>query len=141
MPDGGCFCGKVRMRYTDDIAGTALCHCADCRKISGGAYSTNIIVPGEGFEVTSGQPKTITKKADSGNDITSYFCGDCGTTLFRGGATFGQNKVVKVGVMDDPKIIEAAKPAMELYVPQRASWLAPVAGSQQLKDMPGSASV
>ena len=32
----------------------ALCHCADCRKISGGNYSNNIIVPGEAFKVTKG---------------------------------------------------------------------------------------
>ena len=53
----------------------ALCHCADCRKMSGSIYSANVIIPDDGFKITSGKPKTISKKADSGNTITSYFCG------------------------------------------------------------------
>jgi hypothetical protein len=49
----------------------ALCHCADCRKISGGNYSNNIVVPSENFKVVSGTPKRISKTADSGKEITS----------------------------------------------------------------------
>lgn len=99
-------------------------------------------MPGEGFSVTSGKPKTITRKGDdTGNEITSHFCPDCGTTLFREGATFGDAKVVKVGVMDDINAFEEAKPAIELYVPHRASWVTAVGGADQKKNMPGSDSV
>ena len=49
----------------------ALCHCTDCRKISGGNYSNNIVVPSENFKVTAGTPKEISKTADSGKPITS----------------------------------------------------------------------
>lgn len=56
----------------------ALCHCSDCRKISGGNYSNNIVVPSQQFKLVSGAPKEITKTADSGKPITSCFCGDCG---------------------------------------------------------------
>lgn len=80
--EGGCFCGNVRIKYSGEPQGKALCHCMDCRKITGSTYSTNLIIPGEGFEVTKGTPKTIAKKADSGNTITSHFCGDCGSTLW-----------------------------------------------------------
>ena len=34
-----------------------------------------------------------------------------------------------------------AKPDLELYAPQRASWVQPVAGAKQLKGMPGSEEV
>ena len=113
----------------------------DCRKITGSTYSTNIIVPGDGFEVLSGKPKQFAKKADSGNTITSHFCGECGSTLWRDGETFGPNKVVKVGVMDDQNAVEDAKPGIELFAPERISWVAEVKGSSQLKGMPGSAEV
>ena len=62
----------------------ALCHCVDCRKITGSTYSTNLVVGGEGF-TSSGNPKTFTKTADSGQPITSFFCGNCGSTLWREG--------------------------------------------------------
>jgi hypothetical protein len=120
----------------------ALCHCLDCRKISGSTYSTNIIVPGEGFELTKGNPKTITKKGDNtSNDITSHYCPDCGSTLWRDGATFGDAKVVKVGVMDDFNSLEDAKPALELYAGHRPSWVNKIGGADQKKDMPGSESI
>jgi hypothetical protein len=50
-----------------------LCHCLDCRKITGSAYSTNAIYPEDGFKVTKGTPKQHTVKGDSGNEITSHF--------------------------------------------------------------------
>jgi hypothetical protein len=116
----------------------ALCHCLDCKKMSGSAYSTNIVAPGEGFKVTSGKPKTWTKKADSGADVTTSFCGDCGTNLWRETSTFGENKVVKIGIFDNLSDLNDAKPDVELYAPQRASWIPALPGAKQLKGMPGS---
>ncbi|KAK5245181.1 hypothetical protein LTR16_007381, partial [Cryomyces antarcticus] len=106
----------------------ALCHCTDCRKISGSTYSTNILVPEDGFEVTSGSPKKFAKTADSKNTITSYFCGDCGSTLFRDGP--------KVGVIDDVKAMDEAKPGVELYAPTRVAWVPEIQGADQKDGMP-----
>merc|ERR1712093_68345 len=39
MPTGSCFCDGVKIEYSGEPAMTALCHCADCRHISGGLYS------------------------------------------------------------------------------------------------------
>lgn len=98
-------------------------------------------MPGEGFKVTSGTPKEISKTADGGNEITSKFCGDCGSTLYREGKTFGDAKVVKVGSMDDIDALDNAKPALELYVPERVNWVKGIDGANQLKGMPGSETV
>lgn len=49
--------------------------------------------------------------------------------------------MVKVGVMDDVKALEEAKPAIELYAPERVSWVQSTSGAQQLKAMPGSEAV
>ncbi|RYP72651.1 hypothetical protein DL769_004393 [Monosporascus sp. CRB-8-3] len=136
MPEGSCFCGKVRIAYEGEPLNKVICHCLDCRKIGGSAFSTNIIVPGSGFKVVSGTPKTISKTADSGKQITSHFCGDCGSTLFRDGPSFGDNKVVKVGVMDDINALEDAKPAVELFARSKASWIQDVPDANKLGGMP-----
>ena len=104
----------IRTNYS---ATQALCHCLDCKKMSGSAYSTNVVAPGEGFKVTSGKPKTWTKKADSGVDVTTSFCGDCGTNMWRETPTFGD--------------LNDAKPDVELYAPQRASWSPALPGAIQ----------
>lgn len=61
--------------------------------------------------------------------------------MWRTTPTFGENKVFKVGILDGIDALNDAKPAVELYAPQRASWLAPQAGAAQLKAMPGSEEV
>ncbi|EMC92030.1 hypothetical protein BAUCODRAFT_78587 [Baudoinia panamericana UAMH 10762] len=141
MPEGGCFCGKTRYKYTGDVQAAATCHCRDCQKITGSAFSTNIIVPGDGFEVLGGNPKKHTVKADSGNQITSNFCPECGSTMWREGDTFGTAKVIKVGTLDDPKALNDAKPGVELYAPERVNWVKPVDGAGQKQGMPDSQAV
>ncbi|KAL8920769.1 MAG: hypothetical protein Q9208_006099 [Pyrenodesmia sp. 3 TL-2023] len=141
MSEGGCLCGAVRIRYTGEVQAKVLCHCTDCRKITGSTYSTNVIVPGDGFSVTNGTPKTYTKRADSGKTMTSHFCGDCGSTLWRGGETFGDARIVRVGVMDDAGVLNDAQPAVELYAVDRVQWVPPVAGAEQKQAMVDSATV
>ncbi|KAL0260253.1 hypothetical protein SLS55_003938 [Diplodia seriata] len=131
MVTGSCFCGNIKISYSGEPVGQATCHCLDCRKISGSAYSTNVVVPEDGFKVTQGTPKTISKTGDSGNTITSHFCGDCGTTLFREGGAFAGARIVKAGVLDDYDALNKAKPAAELYAKHRANWVPETPGAQQ----------
>ena len=173
MPEGGCFCGKVRYSIEGEPLGKvrsvhpntplpfpsltqsyphnpqnphtnllttyqtntppsqALCHCLDCRKITGSTYSTNIIVAGPNFKLLSGTPKSIAKTADSGKEIVSHFCGDCWSTLFRDGVSFGDGKVVKVGTLDDIDALGQALPAVELFASHRVKWVGEVPGAAQ----------
>ncbi|KAI1623555.1 Mss4-like protein [Exophiala viscosa] len=138
MPTGSCFCGNLKIEYSGEPAMTVLCHCADCRHISGGLYSYNVVVPSSEFKVTSGTPKEISKTADSGKSITSNFCPECGTTLFRYGDSFGGKdgmRIIKAGVLDDVSVVNSAKPTGELYSNERIQWVEPVQGADQTKGM------
>lgn len=109
----------------------ALCHCLDCRKITGSAFSTNLVVAEDGFSVTKGTPKSFPKTADSGKTITSVFCGDCGSTLWRESETYAGTKIIKAGTLDGDASLEEAKPLVELFVVNRVSWLSAIAGTEQ----------
>lgn len=61
--------------------------------------------------------------ANSGNTITSHFCGDCGTTLWRSGVFFPGGKIVKSGIMDDPKWHEDRQAVAEVFPERKAAWL------------------
>lgn len=82
-----------------------------------------------------GTPKTFTKTADSGKKITSFFCGDCGTTVYRQGETFGPLTIIKAGVLDSDKW-QNAKPQSELFAPKRSAWDQPLSEAQQVDAMP-----
>ncbi|RVX69162.1 hypothetical protein B0A52_07138 [Exophiala mesophila] len=138
MPTGSCFCGNIKIEYSGEPAMTALCHCGDCRKISGGNYSNNIVVPSANFSITSGKPKEISKTADSGKSITSGFCPDCGTTLFRYGDSFGGvdgMRIIKAGILDDVNVINSIKPGAELFSNERVSWVSALEGAGQVNNM------
>ncbi|KIV99501.1 uncharacterized protein PV09_08806 [Verruconis gallopava] len=157
MPSGGCFCGNVRISYQGEPkrkvrarpfyttsfvsskkanirATQALCHCVDCRKISGSTYSTNILVAENDFTV-SGSPKQISTTGENGNMITSYFCGDCGSTLWREGVGFPGLKIIKAGVMDDLYGLDNAKPEIEYYSERRVAWVPQIPGSDGMLKM------
>ncbi|THW20351.1 hypothetical protein D6C98_10578 [Aureobasidium pullulans] len=140
MTSGTCLCGNVSISYSGEPAlkvktrRFALCHCTDCQKISGSAYSVNNVVSGEGFKVT-GNPKAFTKTADSGKKITSYFCGDCGSTLYRDGENFPGMKIVKAGVLDGKDVLNESKPNVELFAPTRPKWIAALDGAEQKETM------
>jgi hypothetical protein len=42
---GGCLCGAVRHECNAEPLGMAICHCTHCQKVSGSAFSVNIVVP------------------------------------------------------------------------------------------------
>ncbi|ATZ46770.1 hypothetical protein BCIN_02g01330 [Botrytis cinerea B05.10] len=54
MPSGGCFCDAIRISYTGEPGAHLLCHCTDCRKITGATYSNNIVLPEGQFKLESG---------------------------------------------------------------------------------------
>ncbi|PFH62238.1 hypothetical protein XA68_14517 [Ophiocordyceps unilateralis] len=49
-----CACGEVRLEVVGKPVETALCHCTDCQKWTGGAFTANLIVKNELFKVTQG---------------------------------------------------------------------------------------
>ncbi|KAB8737517.1 hypothetical protein FH972_026476 [Carpinus fangiana] len=123
MPSGSCLCGKINISYDGEPAVKEL-HSEDSDDQQS-AFSTNAVVPEKGFEVT-GNPKTFKKTADSGSAITSFFCGDCGNTLFREAVAFPGMKIVKAGVLDDKGAMDSVKPAVELFASERIPWVAQV---------------
>lgn len=81
--------------------------------------------------MTKGTPKEFAKKANSGSTITSFFCGDCGTTIWRQSEGSPHIKIVKVGTLDDDSALEDAKPVLETFVVRRPTWVLPVPGAEQ----------
>ncbi|KAH8909418.1 hypothetical protein BR93DRAFT_965526 [Coniochaeta sp. PMI_546] len=143
MPTGRCLCGKIRIQLSDAPKRTALCHCDTCRHYTGSVYSFNIVVPGDSFVVSHGQPKEVKLTADSGRSITNCFCGDCGTTVYRYGDSFGGidgDKIVQGGVLDKPVDLDANRPQLEMFVEDRIKWAPSLdkEGADQFKGMPPS---
>jgi len=116
---GGCLCGATRFQYTGDPGDAAYCHCEDCRRVTGSAFNVSIAFAAADFEFVDGAPKTFTKRADSGNELTRHFCGDCGSPLYTSSPRHPDAVYVKAGVLDDPTLI---KPASQSWLGSAVPW-------------------
>ncbi|WP_404295104.1 GFA family protein (plasmid) [Microvirga sp. RSM25] len=79
---GTCLCGAVSISCGKPLSPGAYCHCEDCRKSTGSAFSVAIPFEAAEFRVLSGETRSFTKVADSGNEIRRHFCSSCGSPLY-----------------------------------------------------------
>jgi hypothetical protein len=64
---GSCHCGGLEWWVTvEEDPSHILCHCDTCKKLGGGSYSCNMIVPVGSLEIFKGQPKSYVYKGASG---------------------------------------------------------------------------
>jgi hypothetical protein len=68
---GGCLCGQVRYVATAEPALVAVCHCKNCQKQAGTAFT---VVVGWGL-------KTFNDTGDSGQPVRRNFCPECGSPI------------------------------------------------------------
>lgn len=112
---GGCACGAIR--YTCSAAPIAMinCHCRDCQRSTGGPFAAAALVRSDTFTVT-GTPREHVARADSGNEITRSFCGECGAPLF---SRFGSLVGIKAASLDDASWF---RPTIDLWTRSAQPW-------------------
>lgn len=115
---GGCLCGKVRYECTAEPLFMGNCHCRDCQKSTGAAYSAEIGVPAPTLKIT-GAVKYHDSKADSGNTISRGFCPDCGARLFGKTSGMAELAMFSAASLDDPS---QYNPQFDIYVASAQPW-------------------
>ncbi|GAA5831715.1 hypothetical protein JCM11251_000805 [Rhodosporidiobolus azoricus] len=137
-----CLCGTVQISVPTKgpgFKGTFLCHCTDCRKISGSMFATNFTVAlshlkyvrGKDSVKTWGQSETIGAPRN-GHTMTEHWCDNCGRLMYRVSSGMPDLAFVRVGAVDDLSLHESLlKPDIELFTKDRVGWLPPVEGVKQ----------
>jgi hypothetical protein len=113
---GGCFCGAVRYTVTGEIFNATLCHCTDCRRVSGAPALAWFSARRADFRFTKEEP---TRFASSEHVLRS-FCPHCGTTLTFEDARWPEELDIASASLDDP---EQAPPGDHTFVRSRLSWM------------------
>ena len=57
---GGCFCGALRYQVSMPPMMVYNCHCTNCQKVSGGAFSTAVTILEAGFEFVANLRRFLT---------------------------------------------------------------------------------
>lgn len=75
---GGCLCGKVRFELAEAPTEYSACHCAMCRKFSGG-IELGVMVPPGGVTWTADETLSTYQSSEWAE---RGFCSACGSSLF-----------------------------------------------------------
>jgi hypothetical protein len=115
--EGSCQCGAVRFEVTEDFSAVRICHCTTCKKLSGGAGTTNGRARTDTIRVVAGEDLIRTYQPDEGS--TKSFCAQCGSNLFGGGWPESEYSSVRISAIDSPF---DRKPEAHTYVRSVAPW-------------------
>jgi hypothetical protein len=115
--EGSCQCGAVRFEVTEDFSAVRICHCTTCKKLSGGAGTTNGRARTDTIRVVAGKELIRTYQPDEGS--SKSFCSQCGSNLFGGGWPESEYTSVRISAIDSPF---DRKPEAHTYVRSIAPW-------------------
>ena len=116
-----CRCGQLSATCTGEPVRVSVCHCLDCQKRSGSAFSAQARWPAEQVAI-AGASKTFVHTADSGNTITHHFCPDCGSTVhYRIDGKFDGLIAIPIGAFADPAF---PAPRFSVWEERKHDWVA-----------------
>ena len=116
---GGCLCGSVRYESAAEPLMTVACHCKNCQKQSGTAFSVVLAVPADSLEVTGDSLRTYEETGESGQPVHRKFCGTCGSPIISDVTALEGMLFIKAGTLDDASWVA---PASEIWCESKVSW-------------------
>jgi hypothetical protein len=130
--EGGCLCGKVHYSADAEPILVGVCHCKNCQKQAGTAFSIVVAIPKAGLAV-QGAPKTFDDRGGSGKAVYRRFCSDCGSPILSEAEIMPDVAFIKAGTLDDTSWL---KPTMEIFCDNAQPWVKLEGGMQRFPGMP-----
>jgi hypothetical protein len=130
---GGCLCGQVHYSAEVEPAFTGVCHCRNCQKQAGSAFSVVVAIPKPALSI-EGSPKTYADRGDSGKVLYRSFCPECGSSLFDEAEAMPGVALIQAGTLDDTSWI---KPTMEIFCDSAQPWVQLGGDRKRFPRMPG----
>ncbi|OQE21377.1 hypothetical protein PENSTE_c012G03112 [Penicillium steckii] len=137
---GSCVCEKIHYELTGPPITNIICHCDNCRKVTGSVFMANSMYTKENFKITTGEDILKTyddKPPGSNNTVHRHFCSNCSSPVYTtsSGTPGSENMLtVTAGTMDLGN--EAWKPSVEVFCIRRRAFLHPFDGTDKHEQMP-----
>lgn len=110
-------CGRVQYEIQGPPQVSYYCHCDKCRKQSGSAFATNLIVAKEHLVFVKGEDSISSWVSSPGK--RRYFCSGCGSPLYSHGQSTARVVSVRAGTLNDPLPV---LPSVHAFVAHKAAW-------------------
>ena len=120
MPlSGSCLCGSVAFEIEPPFEHFLHCHCSRCRKATGTAHATNVVVVPTQFRWIRGEDNVARYDLPAARSFATSFCRSCGAPLPHLTRS-GKRVIVPAGSLDDPP---SAHPTAHAFWGSRATWI------------------
>jgi hypothetical protein len=115
---GSCLCGQVTYECEGEPEFTGNCHCRDCQKATGSAYTPELFFKETAVRV-SGDPRIYERKGDSGKSVWRHFCPNCGTWVCTQVEMLPGIIGVLAGTLDDTNRYQ---PQIDIFTDSATCW-------------------
>ncbi|HEY4171848.1 MAG TPA: GFA family protein [Rhodopila sp.] len=101
MADARCSCGALTLVLPGPTQMVVACHCLDCQRRTGAPFGVGAFYPADAV-VVSGSSQEFARNGASGGTVRSYFCPNCGSTVYWKADALPSMIGVAVGALGDP---------------------------------------
>jgi hypothetical protein len=115
-----CRCGALTAEANGEPVRVSVCHCRDCQRRSGSAFSAQVRFPAERV-VVAGPTTSYQVTGDSGRWGRFHFCPTCGTTVAYEIEAMPDVVAIPLGTFEDP---DAFDPRHSVWEDRKLDWVA-----------------
>ena len=133
--DGRCLCGAVSYSSEAEPVFTAVCHCRDCQRQTGTAFSVIVGVPAWSRVSKASCRRTRLLVTTIGSRTRRRFCPSCGSPVVSVSGGLPDVVIIKAGTLDDPSWLQ---PQLEVSGSSAQPWVPQAEGRPRLERGPGS---
>ncbi|HEV8077339.1 MAG TPA: GFA family protein [Marinobacter sp.] len=117
MYSGRCLCGDIQFQYDGPLGPVVLCHCKQCQRAHGSAFSAS--APAQAIHMRWLTGADQVKEYASSPGKYRGFCGRCGSQLYSRVDAISAILRLRVGALEQP-LGKAA--AQHVYVAAQSDW-------------------
>lgn len=112
----GCFCGAVKLQLSANPKGVINCHCGECRRLSGSAFTTWAAFAAEAIVIEGRDSLTAFQVTEN---VCRHFCRTCGSHAYTSDKRYPKMLGVPAGAFERSVPF---RPGAHYFVSHRATW-------------------
>ncbi|MBB3655617.1 hypothetical protein FHX15_000816 [Rhizobium sp. BK650] len=120
MANARCSCGALGLTLPDEPKAVIACHCIECQRRTGAPFGAGAFYPVEAVAI-SGTARQYTRDAASGGKVHSYFCPDCGSSIYWKAENLPSMIGVALGALTETSHLPA--PAKSIFERSKHHWV------------------
>lgn len=130
---GSCLCGSVTYEITGNLGIFQYCYCSRCRKFTGSAHASNLLVSTNQFRWLQGESLVGKYEPENTKYFATAFCKKCGSSL-PWQSKGGKSVIIPAGTLDQHPGLE---PSQNIYCASKADWYKAPGELPENDELPG----